>query len=327
MNPFIDEKKDNWQRLEHLLDLMQISGLRGLSKMEVRELGELYRRAASDLAIARAEIRDPKLINYLNGLVIRAHGKIYRSNGDGVSIIRKFFAYELPQAVRETFNFTAISFIVFMLCAVAAFLLCYYDPHFSNALGLSEIETQVRTDQRWWLSLNEANQIGSTQILTNNIQVTFMAFALGAVFCLGTFYILIMNGLFIGGVLGLCYRIDPNFGAGLANFMFAHGVVELACIFIASGAGLSIGYAIMVPGDLTRPQALKKNGVRAAKIIIGCALFLVVAGIIEGFISPADIPVGIKYSVGVLSGLMMFSFLAFVGRSGNDDAGNVEFAK
>ena len=50
--------------------------------MEVREFGELYRRAAADLAIARAETRDPKLVNYLNSLVIRAHGKIYRAEGE-----------------------------------------------------------------------------------------------------------------------------------------------------------------------------------------------------------------------------------------------------
>ena len=74
MNRFLDEHKDNWRRLEDLLTMLGGTSLRGLTKMEVREFGELYRRAASDLAIARAETRDPKLINYLNSLVIRAHG-------------------------------------------------------------------------------------------------------------------------------------------------------------------------------------------------------------------------------------------------------------
>ncbi len=74
MNRFLDQHKDNWERLEDLLDMQRGRGLRGLSRMEVREFGELYRRAASDLAIARAETRDPKLVNYLNNLVIRAHG-------------------------------------------------------------------------------------------------------------------------------------------------------------------------------------------------------------------------------------------------------------
>ncbi len=64
--------------------------------MEVREFGELYRRAATDLAIARAETRDLKLINYLNSLVIRAHGKIYRAENQGANLIWKLFRQRFP---------------------------------------------------------------------------------------------------------------------------------------------------------------------------------------------------------------------------------------
>ena len=109
MNRFIDERKDNWQRLEDLLGLLQGTSLRGLSKMEVREFGELYRRAAADLAIARAETRDPKLVNYLNSLVIRAHGKIYRAEGEGVNVISRFFLRDLPRTFRANWRYMAIS--------------------------------------------------------------------------------------------------------------------------------------------------------------------------------------------------------------------------
>src|SRR3989337_2980062 len=102
MSRFINERKDNWQRLEDLLSLVRGDSLRGLSKMEVREFGELYRRAASDLAIARSETRDPKLINYLNSLVIRAHGKIYRAESQGASLLWNFFAEDFPRAFRRT---------------------------------------------------------------------------------------------------------------------------------------------------------------------------------------------------------------------------------
>src|SRR5215207_9250797 len=104
MNRFIDERKDNWQRLEDLLGMLRGSSLRYLSKTELREFGELYRRAATDLAIARAETRDLKLINYLNSLVIRAHGKVYRSEGEGVSIIWQFFTKNFPQTFRKNLS-------------------------------------------------------------------------------------------------------------------------------------------------------------------------------------------------------------------------------
>src|SRR5438105_13136673 len=110
MNRFLDEHKDNWRRLEDLLEMLSGTRLRALSKMEVREFGELYRRAAADLAIARAETRDPKLINYLNSLVIRAHGKIYRAESTGVSLIGRFFARDLPMTFRKNFRYMLIAF-------------------------------------------------------------------------------------------------------------------------------------------------------------------------------------------------------------------------
>ncbi len=306
--------------------MLRGTSLRGLSKMEVREFGELYRRTATDLAIARAETRDPKLINYLNSLVIRAHNKIYRAEGDGVSIIRQFFGRELPQAFRSTARFTVIAFIVFMATGVASFLLAYNDESFANLLGLDVYRTFATTNVQWWMDLNEANQIGASGILTNNIRVAFFAFALGAFFGIGTIYVLVLNGLMIGGVLGVCFRANPAFGTELVNFMVGHVVVELACIFIASGAGMSIGYALIDPGDLSRSQALKYRGREAAKVVIGCALFLFVAGVIEGFLSPATLPPGIKYATGILTGLLMMMYLVLAGRTTEESDAEAKWA-
>ncbi len=314
MNRFIDERKNNWERLEDLLSILETSSLRGLSRLEVREFGELYRRAASDLAIARAETRDPKLVNYLNSLVIRAHGKIYRAEGQGAHLVWNFFAKDFPQAFRRNWKFIALAFGVFTLFGIASFILCYNDLKFADSLGLTQIQYAAQSGEKWWLGLNEANQIGSSQILTNNILVSLMAFAYGAFFGIGTIYVLIMNGLSIGGVLGVCYKVNPAFGDALVTFMVGHGVIELSCIFIAAGAGMLIGYALINPGDLTRSEALKKNGLEAVRLAIGCACLLVVAGIIEGFLSPSALPSFIKFGTGILTGIAMYSYLFLVGR-------------
>ena len=84
---------------------------------------------------------------------------------------------------------------------------------------------------------------------------------------------------------------------------------------------MMIGYSIIAPGDLTRAQALKKKGVEAAKIVIGCAVFLVFAGIIEGFLSPSDVPPLVKVATGVGTGLAMYSYLTFAGRGVEEEAG------
>ncbi len=313
MNRFIHDHKDNWQRLEDLLSILETSSIKGLSKMEVREFGELYRRAATDLAIARSETRDLKLINYLNSLVIRAHGKIYRAENQGANLLWNFFAEDFPRAFRRTWRYSALAFAVFTFFGIASFILCYNDLNFADELGLGDLRFAVESGNRWWLELNKANEIGSSAILTNNILVAFRAFAFGAFFGIGTIYVLVFNGLHIGGVLGVCYKINAGFGNELVTFMVGHGVIELSCIFIAGGAGMLIGYSLINPGDLTRAQALKRNGLEAVRLAIGCAVLLVIAGIIEGFLSPSALPAWIKFGTGILSGIAMYSYLLLAG--------------
>src|SRR4029077_2528478 len=122
--------------------------------------------------------------------------------------------------------------------------------------------------------LNDSNQIGASFIMSNNILVTMRAFAFGAFFGIGAFYDLAFEGARLGSVFAACYRLAPAFGNSLATFVVGHGVIELSCIFFCGGAGMMIGYALIAPGDMTRAQALKKKGMDAARIVIGCACFL-----------------------------------------------------
>jgi uncharacterized membrane protein SpoIIM required for sporulation len=323
VNIFLKDEKDNWRRLEDLLGLMRGSGLRGLSRMEVREFGELYRRAAADLAIARAETRDPKLINYLNSLVIRAHGKIYRAESEGAQIIIKFFTREFPETFRANWKYLAIAFGIFAGFGIFGFAATWWNIDFTHFVALSGITDQIKAGDEWWRDLNHANQVGATEILTNNIIVTARAFAMGAFFGIGAFYDLAFEGARLGSVFAACYKLNPPFGNSLATFVVGHGVIELSCIFFCGGAGMMIGYSIINPGDLTRAQALKKKGMEAAKIVIGCAFLLVIAGTIEGFLSPSNLPAPIKIATGVGTGIAMYSYLFLVGGSSSADASDV----
>ena len=311
---FIEQHKTAWQRLEELLKLLDRSSMRRLHREEVRELGRIYRRTASDLAIARAESRDPRLINYLNSLVIRAHGRIYQADAQGGSRIKSFFTREFPQTFRRTWRFTALSFGVFALFSVIGFLGTKYDPEFSELVGVPAgfREMFIETKTHWWEDLNEANQVGASSIFTHNIQVTIYTFAFGALFGVGTLFYLAYNGLVIASIVSLTY--NAGFGNDLITFMVGHGVVELSCIFMAGGAGLLIGSALLMPGDLSRADALKSRGKEAVRLMMGVALLLVLAGIIEGFISPAPIPATIKYSIGAITGIALYSYLLLAGR-------------
>ena len=319
MNRFLKDEKDNWRRLEDLLDMMRGSGLRGLSRMEVREFGELYRRAAADLAIARAETRDPKLINYLNSLVIRAHGKIYRAENQGFELVLNFFTRDFPRTFRANWRYMALAFGIFALFAALGFIATWRNVEFTHFVSLAGAVDAINANEEWWRDLNRANQVGATEILTNNILVTIRAFAMGALFGIGAAYDLAFEGARLGSIFAACYKLNPPFGNSLASFVVGHGVIELSCIFFCGGSGMMIGYAIINPGDLTRSQALKKKGMEAAKIVTGCAFLLIIAGTIEGFLSPSHLPPVVKIGTGVGTGIAMYSYLFLAGRSEKDD--------
>jgi uncharacterized membrane protein SpoIIM required for sporulation len=200
-----------------------------------------------------------------------------------------------------------------MLFAGLSFVGTKYDPEFSEIVGVDPAfrELTIETKTHWWDSLNQSNQEGASLIMTNNIRVTIYTFAFGATFGVGTLFFLAFNGANIASVLALTYK--AGFGNDLVTFMVGHGVIELSCIFIAGGAGLLIGSAMIMPGNLTRADALRTRGMEAVRLMMGVALLLVVAGTIEGFVSPARIDARIKYSIAAITGLAMYGYLLFAG--------------
>jgi uncharacterized membrane protein SpoIIM required for sporulation len=315
---FIHEGKNAWQRLEHLLETLDRTHLRRLHREEVKELGRIYRRTASDLAIARAESRDPRLINYLNSLVIRAHGRIYRAEAlEGGRRVSQFFLKDFPQTFRRTWRYTATAFAVFFVFTLLSFVGTWRDPEFSELAGIDPFfrEFAVNARVRWWESLNEANQVGAGFIMSNNIWVMFRAFALGALGGFGTLYEMARFGGHIGAVLSLTYR--AGFGNELVTFMSGHGVLELSAIFIAGGAGMLFGSAVLFPGDLSRFDALRLRGHEAIQLVVGCIPILVIAGIIEGFISPAPINPAFKFSIAAVTFITLYAYLLLAGRESN----------
>ena len=312
---FVSERKAAWQRLEDLLRLLDRTPLRRLSREEVRELGRIYRRTASDLAIARAESRDPRLVNYLNSLVIRAHGRIYRADAsEGGHRLWNFFARDFPRTFRRTWRYTALAFSSFLLLFALSFAGTWLDPGFSELAGIDAYTREVvfGTRTRWWEQLNAANQIGASLIMANNIWVMLRAFTLGALLGFGSLYEMARFGLHVGTVLSLTYR--SGFGNDLLTFMAAHGVIELSCVFISGGAGFLFGGAVLAPGDLSRSDALRLRGRAAVRLLAGCVPLLVVAGLIEGFISPAPLAPALKFGVAVATGVALYAYLLLAGR-------------
>jgi uncharacterized membrane protein SpoIIM required for sporulation len=306
LKEFIDARMRQWRRLEELVDGAQRDRLTRMTRSEVREMARLYRRTATDLAIAREEVDDPLLVNYLNALVGRAHGAIYRNEGSGFRPLLDFFRFEFPATFRKTFLFTLAAFLLTAGCAAIGAAATAVDEKFADAVVGPRLREQVRNHEDWTLSLNEGNATGSATIQQNNIMVCILAFGGGIFFGLGTVYILVFNGLMIGTVVALCVRYGFN---AILYFMAGHGVLELSAIFISGGAGLLLGAALVAPGDLTRGEALVRNGRHAVVLMLGCAAMLLIAGTIEGFVSPATIDPAWKLGVALTSAVLLAAYL------------------
>jgi uncharacterized membrane protein SpoIIM required for sporulation len=139
--------------------------------------------------------------------------------------------------------------------------------------------------------------VASSSIMINNIKVSFAAIAGGMTAGLGTTYIMLVNGLVIGTVGTLVGQ--NNLAISFWAFVFPHGALELPAIFLAGGAGFLLARAILFPGKYRRADALKFYGMQAANLVFGIVPMLIIAGMIEGFVSPQPaIPDVVKYAIG-----------------------------
>lgn len=314
---FIERRKTNWKRLEELIDQVRsVRGLRRLSREEVREFGRSYRRAASDLAIARVESRDQRLVNYLNNLVIRAHGMVYRAESKGVRSIFDFYWHEFPSIFRRTFRYTLATFLIFIGIAMVSFIATWRNDDFADFSYLSQSTVQqIKKHQRWWESLNDAAPIGAARIMANNIGVSLKVFAFSIVPVIGTVDALMPSALQFGSINALVIKYGMT--RTLWSFVAGHGVLEFMAIFIAGGAGLMIGLALLVPGERTCREALVESGRTAIQLLAGCIPLLVIAGAIEGFISPLPIQGSYKIAVSAATAVMLAAYLLKPARAGN----------
>ncbi len=314
---FIEKRKANWKRLEEMIECVRSKrDLRKLSRGEVRELGRLYRRTASDLAIVRAESRDQRLINYLNNLVIRAHGEIYRTQSKGAQAIVNFYRYEFPTIFRRTFPYPLAVFLIFIALFLFSFVATYRNDDFADFAHLGRETVQMIKENRMWTDvLNKIAPVGAAGIMANNMGVGFITFAYSILPLAGTMMALMPTALQLGAVNALVVKYHMKLE--LWSFIAGHGVLELTAIFIAGGAGLMIGMALLVPGERTRREALLERGAMAIRLLAGCLPLLVIAGMIEAFISPTPIHPGYKFAISAATAIGLLVYLLQPGQGPN----------
>ncbi len=308
---FITSNEASWHRLEQLTAEAG-RGRARLGPAKVDELVQLYQRASTNLSHARTQQADPALIARLTRLVANARGVLYGTRSRSWAGVARFFTTSFPAAVWHARRFVAASaLLLFVPAALMGVWLAASDVALDAAAPDALREAYVEDDFEAYYSSAPAGEF-ATAVTVNNIQVGFLAFASGILLCVVTAFILVNNGANVGQAAGLFAAAGEQ--SKFYGLILPHGLLELSAIVVAGGAGLAIGWAIVDPGDRSRTEALAEQGRRSAVIALGLMLAFIVAGSIEGFVTPSRLPTSMRIAIGATVFLAFWAYVIVLGR-------------
>lgn len=297
-----------------LAELLDRAGERPdrLSAAEVRELGTRYREAAADVALLR--VRRPGAVETrrLEQLVVRGRQAVYGDVGPGRAPLA-FVRHGYWRAVRDLAPQLALASLLFFGSMALAMLWGATDPDAARGVvpgGFIDAAQPPSGSQE--LSAGESAAF-SSEVLTNNIQVTFLVFAAGLLLGVGGALLLLYNGLVIGALLGVAQ--DAGTLGAVLDAIVSHGVLELSCIVVAGAAGLRFGWSVIDAGPGTRREQVIAAARPAFSVVLGTAPWLVVAGVAEGFVSPSGLSGTGVVAVGVALGAVYWALVVVLGRT------------
>ena len=306
---WIARREPNWKRLDALLRRAEKTGLKSLRSDEIGELASLYRSVAADLARARTQQVGNLLVENLQSLTTRGYSQIYQgSRRQEWQAVVSFYQWGLPALIQQTWGYIALATGIFLLGAIVAWWYAWQDPSFISLVVPENLIAKVRDEHELWMgSMVGIEPLESSNIMTNNLSVSFAAVAGGITAGAYTVFLLAQNGVLIGAIATLVGQ--NHLAYPFWAFVLPHGSLELPAIFFAGGAGLLLARAILFPGRYRRADALKFYGSQAVGLVYGIVPMLVVAGTIEGFFSPSPmVPEPLKYLVGMVIFILLVMY-------------------
>jgi uncharacterized membrane protein SpoIIM required for sporulation len=310
---WLEKREPYWKRLEQIVERSGQRGVSALPYQELQELALLYRQVAADLARVREDPSTLRTSEYLNQLLARAHNLIYMGRRSSSRGAVTFYRSVFPAVFRKNLNYVAFAAVLFAAGAAAGFLVSLADPSFQRFFLGPAMSNTIDHREMWTHSIVAVKPLAASGILTNNLTVAFATFAFSITAGIGTIYLLLTNGLLMGVISAACWHAGMSLQ--LWEFVAPHGVLELPAIFIAGGAGFLIARGLLFPGSLPRRDALVFYGGQGVRLVLGVIPVLVVAGIVEGFISPSPFPAAVKFVVSGTMAILFFLYLSHAGRS------------
>lgn len=309
-----EDQGTRWSEFERLAVRAARDGLDGFAAAELPEFAARYREVAADLARARTYGAEPAIQDRLERMVAAGHNQLYADDRHTGRRIVSVILRECPAAVWRSRRVVALALLALFGPAAAAYTLIRERPALAEEVlpdGMLERaeagQARVAEGQGYFEADASARPVIATQIISNNIKVSFNCFAGGIFLGVGSLVMLAYNGLSLGATAG--HFANQGLGKYLLSFIIGHGVLELFAIAVAGAAGFLLGLALLAPGDLTRGEALVVRGRIAVRMVGAVVALLLVAGLIEGLASASEASFAYRVAVSSASAVFLFLYL------------------
>jgi uncharacterized membrane protein SpoIIM required for sporulation len=323
---FVASARPRWTELESLLSTLEAEPDAERDVAFLARLHLLYERAAADLGKVRTFASEPDLVRHLEALVARAYAEVHetRDRRSRLSLRRLagLVLRDAPRAVRRHPRALLLATLLTLAGMAFGVLALRVDPAAKRVLVPFEHLSgdpaeRVRQEEGGESRDADGHRAAfSSALVTHNVRVAVLAFALGGTAGAGTAVLLFHNGVVLGAV-GLDY-VRAGQTPFLLGWLLPHGTVEIPAFLLAGQAGLVLGASLL--GRRSRlPLAARLRGVLPDLVAI---LALVVAllswaAIIESYLSQhhqPTLPYSLKTGFGLLEGVLLAAFLLRAGR-------------
>lgn len=292
---FVRLRSPLWDRFEAGL------GRRGrLSHQALEDLAFLYRQVLHDHAHARHRFPQTAASRRLGHLALAGTRFLVREQGERRGGLLTFFRRTFPAAFRRQLPVIGVTVALFAAVAAFGLTVTVFEPGLGVLFVGPGAVAGLEQGRLWTESLTSVvpPAVSSSGIATNNLSVALTAWAGGAVAGLLSLWVVFLNGLMLGSVVGLTmhYSLAP----ALLEFVAAHGPLEITVILVCAAGGLVLARGLVAADDRPRGETLQEASRDALALLGGCLPWLVVLALVETFLSPStEYGPGLKAVVGV----------------------------
>jgi uncharacterized membrane protein SpoIIM required for sporulation len=251
------------------------------------ELADAYIDITSDLAFSQTHYPQSRITLYLNNLASAIHNRIYRNKRERWSRIVTFWTHEMSQIIWDARKELLISFLIFIVASLIGAVSQWLDPDFSRLiLGDAYVDMTLQNIEKGTPMAvygNDSEGFMFFAITTNNIRVSFLAFASGLLTSFFSGFVLLKNGIMFG-CFQMFFAQHELLGESALAIML-HGTIELSALVIAGAAGIAMGNGWLFPGTYGRLYSFRRGAMKGLKIVIGTVPLFCMAGFIESFLT------------------------------------------